>query len=126
MRKSGNGTSNRDEDVDAQLAARLAKLTGVPDFSASSPSSTSSAKKIRHIDRSETDLVDEILSQAMDESILDRKHQHIAEVSLMERLSKLKAHGAVPAFQSTPNPPSLVGKKVPTTSAVSASSSCLL
>lgn len=101
MSRSAGSGGKPENDVDAQLAARLAKLTGMSDLSSASASRSGYVDGYDDRYRNESDLVDEILSQARDEAVLEHKHSVDSEQSLMNRLAKLKAPGAVPSSNSS-------------------------
>lgn len=106
MSRRSGASSTSDNEVDAQLAARLAKLTGMPDSAPVASSKRSLALDFDERPRSESDLVDEILAQAVDVSVLEQKHQITVDRSLEDRLARLKAPGAIPEVKSTAKAPS--------------------
>jgi hypothetical protein len=76
---------------DAQLAERYAQLTGNAATAFSLSSNSGKASKLNSKTLTENEMIDEILSQVHEESILDTQFQRSSEQALMERLSKLKA-----------------------------------
>lgn len=113
MSRRHNAANNSDNEVDAQLAARLAKLTGMPDSAPLSSTKRTNAFDFDERPRSESDLIDEILAQAVDVSVLEQKHQDGVDRSLEDRLARLKAPGAVPETKSTAKPTSAAVEPTP-------------
>lgn len=104
MSRRGYSGSRVEDEADAALAARLAKLTGASDSAPTSSSRANSSFDFDDRPRSESDLIEEILSQAMDASVLEQKYEEDSDRSLVERLARLKAHGAVPSATKAASP----------------------
>lgn len=101
-RYNGGGKASFNEE-DAQLAARLAKLNGTADTAHHSHHVEHYSRAIDTKPRLESDLVDDILSQAMEEAQLEKKHSTLLESSLEQRLARLKGSGASSSTNATLN-----------------------